>query len=257
MLDLHYTHPVLAHIYDANNSWGRDNDLLLDLAPRTPGHILDVGCGTGMLSVAFAKAGHIVTGIDPAQSMIEVARNRPGGEQATWIVSDARSFRTDERFDLIVMTGHVFQVFLSDDDVLQVLLMMERHLAPHGTLIFETRNPKIDWVRRWDGRTADYDSSYGRVREEFKVIDAKEHFITFETHYYLTEETLVSRSTLRFLPLPELRQRLDEAGLRIKYCYGDWDKTPFHEESDEIIIVAQQTSLLTSDEQEEHLLSLP
>jgi hypothetical protein len=51
------------------------------------------------------------------------------------------------------MTGHAFQVFLEEDDVLAVFATMREHLAENGTVAFESRNPNIDWSARWEGNT--------------------------------------------------------------------------------------------------------
>jgi ubiquinone/menaquinone biosynthesis C-methylase UbiE len=59
--------------------------------PHPRSAILDVGCGTGSLSLLLASAGHDVTGIDFAPAMIEVARSKStrAGSTATFDVQDA------------------------------------------------------------------------------------------------------------------------------------------------------------------------
>ncbi|MBX3074382.1 class I SAM-dependent methyltransferase [Candidatus Obscuribacterales bacterium] len=76
--------------------------------------ILDLGCGTGLLCNAYAERGHHVTGADPSNAMLEVARKKPFGSAIEWIQASAQSFRSSKRFDLIIMTGHAFQVLLED-----------------------------------------------------------------------------------------------------------------------------------------------
>ncbi len=76
MLDLHYTDPALAELYDLDSGWSVDREFYLNLAGSTPKRILDLGCGTGLLGDALAARGHEVTGVDPAAAMLEVARRR-------------------------------------------------------------------------------------------------------------------------------------------------------------------------------------
>lgn len=77
--------------------------------------------------------------------MLAVARDRPHGDKVEWIEATAQAFRSPKRFDLVVMTGHAFQVFLTDEDVRAACLTMREHLAPGGRVVFETRNPAVDW----------------------------------------------------------------------------------------------------------------
>lgn len=105
-----YTDPRLAACYDAANPPEAHYPYYLALAGDEPKAILDMGCGTGRLAVALAEKGHRVTGADPSGGMMKVARGRPGAERVRWIDSDAASLALETRFDLIIMTGHVFQV---------------------------------------------------------------------------------------------------------------------------------------------------
>ena len=150
MPDLHYSHPRLAAVYDHENGWSPDRDFYLALPERPGSDILDLGCGTGLLCEAYAANGHRVTGVDPAGSMLEVARRKPHGSEVSWVHASAEEFRSDKRFDLIVMTGHAFQVHLTDREIDASMQTMRRHLKPGGRVVFESRNPTIDWARIWN-----------------------------------------------------------------------------------------------------------
>lgn len=65
--------------------------LLDDMLPPGQGAILDVGCGTGSLSLLLASQGHIVTGLDFSPAMIEVAQAKAADAsiEADFIVGDA------------------------------------------------------------------------------------------------------------------------------------------------------------------------
>ena len=55
-------------------------------------HVLDVACGTGNAALLAARAGAVVTGLDGAQRLIEVARSRAAadGLEASFVVGDAQ-----------------------------------------------------------------------------------------------------------------------------------------------------------------------
>lgn len=85
-LDLHYVDPRLVALYDLENQRGADTDFYLNLAAELDAcRILDLGCGTGLLTHELATTGRKVTGIDPAPAARRGAgamgrrrRKRPG-----------------------------------------------------------------------------------------------------------------------------------------------------------------------------------
>lgn len=66
-----------AAIYDNFNRWSANDDFYLDLACKTGGHVLDLGCGAGMLACRVAAAGCRVTGVDPAEAMTRTIVDTP------------------------------------------------------------------------------------------------------------------------------------------------------------------------------------
>jgi SAM-dependent methyltransferase len=240
MTDLHYTDPRLARLYDQDCGWGPDLDFYLRLAGPAPRRILDLGCGTGTLCLAFAERGHHVTGADPAAAMLAVAASKPRALQVRWVESDAQSFVSADRFDLIVMTGHAFQVLTDDVAVAKTFDVMHRHLAPGGTVAFETRNPHRDWASRWHGQNGTHLLDGVTVQQSRNVLGASDGQITFATHYAFPEITLTSVSRLRFLSSDEIAIRLKTAGLVVQSLFGDWTGAPFDPMvSDEMIFLAK------------------
>ncbi|MEZ4673141.1 MAG: class I SAM-dependent methyltransferase [Caldilineaceae bacterium] len=76
-LDLHYVDPRLVALYDSANPWGADSDFYLQLADELGAEtIVDLGCGTGLLTTALAVGARTVIGIDPAPAMLAIAQQR-------------------------------------------------------------------------------------------------------------------------------------------------------------------------------------
>ena len=178
-----YADPRLAALYDALNPPDASTAFYLGLPGPPPARILDMGCGTGQLACEFAGRGHHVTGADPAAAMLAVARARPGGDRVRWIQAGAAGLATSDRYDLIIMTGHVFQLLLEDSDVRAALRVLARHLAPGGRIAFETRNPA---VREWQ----DWNPRETRQRVEAAGLVADVHYdISAVTGELVTYET--------------------------------------------------------------------
>jgi SAM-dependent methyltransferase len=118
--------------------------------------VLDIGCGTGALLHMAREAGHTgrLVGLDPAEGMIAQARRR---SDIDWALGDLGSVRFEREFDLAVMTGHAFQVLLTDEEVRQALASVRSALTDGGRFSFETRNPA---VRAWERWTPEHGKSF-------------------------------------------------------------------------------------------------
>ncbi|MFF6993936.1 class I SAM-dependent methyltransferase [Streptomyces sp. NPDC008313] len=79
-------------------------DRLGDWLPRAPGDVLDLGCGTGSLSLLAAEQGHRVTGVDLSPDMIGLARAKLAGRDAVFLTGDAAAPPVGEqRFDAVLV----------------------------------------------------------------------------------------------------------------------------------------------------------
>jgi SAM-dependent methyltransferase len=135
-----FNDPRLVGVYDAAFGWDRDDDLFLALAGENgPARVLDLGCGTGRLTLAMAAAGHRVTGVDPAAASIEAARRKIGAERVTWVVGT--SAELEGSFDVAVLTSHVAQFLVTDEEWDRTFADVHGALVPGGRLVFDTRDP--------------------------------------------------------------------------------------------------------------------
>ncbi|MEV6230479.1 methyltransferase domain-containing protein [Saccharopolyspora shandongensis] len=245
MVDLQFSDRRLAALYDLYCPSDERSDfgfyLPLVMSARS---VLDVGCGTGTLLGIARDNGHPgrLCGLDPAAGMLEVARSRPDIE---WVQADlAAAPAWDQEFDLVVMTGHAFQVLLGDDELRVALTTIAAALTDRGEFAFETRNPLVreweDWHLRYSGGVVD--PAGVAVHCECEVLPVEGDLVT-ATHTYTGQgwdRTLQSRSTLRFLGPEALSAFLADAGLAVAEQFGDWDRSPLRDDSPEIITVARR-----------------
>lgn len=238
-----YTDPNLAQFYDLENGWGEDFDCCLQMA-RASDSILDLGCGTGELIAKLAPHQQAI-GVDPAAAVLEIAKSRPGGEHAIWVNTDARSLDLGQRFDLIVLTGHSFQVFLTKNDQSAVLDTIYRHLTPQGRFIFDTRNPDVkawqNWTRNQSKRHLEH-PQFGRVDVwSHATFDASHSIVTYKTHYQIAsnQQDFRAESKIKFTPKDQISDLIEEAGLMVETWLGDWQGTAFSNTSADIIPVGR------------------
>jgi SAM-dependent methyltransferase len=252
VVDYQFAEPSLAALYDLFCPWDPrgDSGFYLPLVMAADS-VLDVGCGTGMLLRRARAEGHAgrLCGLDPAAAMLAVARaGRTGpagrtGRDIEWVLGDLSDAAWQREFDLIVMTGHAFQVLTGDAQLLAALTAVRSALGPGGRFAFETRNPLVREWEEWVPERAREVSDAGvvvRMAHQVELPVAGD-LVSFTTTYSSPdwERSQVSRSTLRFLDAEALSAFLTRAGLTIDEQYGDWDRSPLGPASPEIITISR------------------
>ncbi|WP_393078655.1 class I SAM-dependent DNA methyltransferase [Streptomyces sp. LN704] len=242
MADRSFSDVPLAALYDTLNPWGPSDNFYLDLV-MSARSVLDVGCGTGRLLARAREAGHRgrLCGLDPAAAMLVQARRRAACE---WVLGDLACARWEREFDLVVMTGHAFQVLLGDGELRAALAAVRRSLTGGGRFVFETRNPAARAWERWTPESArhvtDADGEVVRVWHEVETPVTGDRVTFTETFAHPAwERPRVSRSTLRFLRAEALSGFLAAAGLTVAEQYGDWARGPLTPTAPEIITTAR------------------
>ena len=220
--------PRLVAIYDALNPTGPCEAFYMNLAGSVVQRVLDVGCGTGRLACELAARGHSVTGVDPSDEMLELARQRLNGDRVEWIKGRATEFVVDGEFDLIVMTGHAFQVLLSDRDILDGLERIRKHLSANGRLAFETRNGAVREWEEWTPAATQQKLSVpgaGEIEVHNDIRSVFENVVTYETHFrFGPDDVVVTDDAIRFMEAYELSRFLDAAGFTKIVSFGNWDR---------------------------------
>jgi SAM-dependent methyltransferase len=213
-----FADPRLAALYDLYDPDRSDLDAYVALAEElAAAHVVDVGCGTGALAVRLAALGLRVVGVDPAGASLEVARRKPHADRVTWVHGDATAVQgLALAADLVVMTGNVAQVFVSDDDWTATLDAVRTALRPGGWLAFETRRPEVrDW-ESWDLAPVPITVPGEKPATVARVVTrVAPPLITFETTTTVGEEVVPSSSTLRFRQRQEVEADLRRHGFDV------------------------------------------
>lgn len=64
----------------------------LTLAERIGGEILDLGCGTGRVTIPLAQRSFRITGLDIVPEMLEFAKKKASKLSVDWVEADVRDF---------------------------------------------------------------------------------------------------------------------------------------------------------------------
>ena len=123
---------------------------VLALTQCYTGAVLDLGCGPGRHSVAFAQRGFAVTGVDRTTFLLNLARKRAAkaGVTIEWIHEDMRRFLRPAAFDLACSLFTSFGYFADEADDLRVLRNVYASLKPSGIFVMELMG-KERLARAW------------------------------------------------------------------------------------------------------------
>ncbi len=130
--------------------WPGEIDFYLELARNVKmkgGSILEVGCGTGRVTLQLAREGVPIVGLDLSPSMLDRARQKSRGiPNLRWIEADMQTFDLGETFDLIILPGHTFQYMLTPADQVECLTHIRKHLDRSGKLVIHLDHQDLEWL---------------------------------------------------------------------------------------------------------------
>ncbi len=115
-------------------AYAADMALWRQLADEYGDPVLDVGAGTGRITVELARNGHRVTALDRDPVLLAELARRAAGLAVTTAVADARTFELGARFPLTIVPMQTIQLLGGEHGRLEFLSCAKRHLVPHGVV---------------------------------------------------------------------------------------------------------------------------
>ena len=243
-----------ADLYDRVHTLKEDIPFWVREAKSSGGPVLELGCGTGRVTIPVAQAGVQITGLDNSPAMLSRARARArklglAKEMLRFRLGDMRDFRLGRKFPLVIVPFRSFQLLLSVADQRQTLENVRRHLTSEGRLIFNLFVPDQERLIRESSspvfRREIVDGATGR---RLRISEQNQHdplgqIINART--ILEELDVEGRRAnrwdvayqLRYLYRFEAMHLLEAAGYHVLELYGDFNRRPFDEASTEMIWV--------------------
>jgi ubiquinone/menaquinone biosynthesis C-methylase UbiE len=245
-----------APFYDWENArtlGRRDVAFWRGLARSASGPVLELGCGTGRISLPLARAGMSVVGIDRSAAMLTRAeqrlrRSRLAAGRLTLLRGDIRSlpFRQGT-FSMVLAPYGILQSLLSDRDLRRTLESVSRVLAPGGLFGIDLVPDVPNW-KEYANRVQLRGRAAGGVHltlVETVRQDRRRRLTTFEQRYVVRRSSArtVHRFELSFrtLPVIDLTRRLSRAGFATEALLGDYRGRPWDDRADVWIILARRS----------------
>lgn len=239
-----YEDPVT---YDLDyENYLNDVPFLAEWAEKLNGTIIDLGCGTGRVTIPLAQCGHRLIGVDLHEGMLKRAKEKTVNPPLSvkWVLQDCTKLALDITVPFIYMTGNSFQHFLTNESQNQLLHSVSNHLEANGIFVFNTRFPILSEL-------AEVDSSFRIYRDK---LNRKIHEQNTETYHSLTQilhctsvrEVLDGPDrgsieqdsiSLRYVYPLEMERLLEQNDFAILDTYSSWNKKPLESSSSEMIYV--------------------
>lgn len=154
-----------------NGSYENAGELQKNLAAEK-GTVLDLGCGTGTLTLLLSKAGYDMIGVDNSEEMLAIAREKSEGE-ILYLLQDMREFELYGTVGAVCSVCDSLNYILKEEELVQVFSLVNNYLYPGGVFVF-------DFNTVYKYRTVIGDATIAENREDCSFI--------WENYYHEEEE---------------------------------------------------------------------
>lgn len=231
---------LAARFYDLGE---RKDDIpfILKYAKKVDGEILELGCGTGRVTIPLLRRGYKVTAVDSSRNMIQRINQKthslPVRERLQIMHGDITNINLKKRYKLILMPYRVFQCFLTVVEQKKALLNVRRHLSANGLFIFDQYFPNLSILSQIPSAEmvdARYKIGKTTVIKTHQAIkhDELNQVVTTRLRYYLSDKNrkhLITQNTfpMRYSFKAETEHLLQICGFNVKNVYSDFRSTKF------------------------------
>jgi len=244
-----------APFYDWENAQTlgrRDVAFWRRIATRAPGPVLELGCGTGRVTMPLARAGVEIVGVDRSAPMLERARKRRRGG-ALKGTSHVRLVRADIRalpfgsgsFPTVIAPYGILQSLTRPRDLTAALDAVARVTASGGTFGIDLV-PDVPKWREYSNRVQLRGRSNGAHLTLVESVrqDAKRRLTTFHQTFLERRGSRIQEHefelTFRTLSVAEMSRQLERAGFRVDAVLGDYRGRPWDDRAEVWIILARR-----------------
>lgn len=210
-----------------------------------PGKALDLGCGTGTLTVPLAQKGWQVTAVDLSADMLAVAdaKAREAGVQVHWVQQDMRELQVGTGFDLVISMCDSLNYITKLSELQRVFQQANQALRAGGILLFDLNSYfKLSQVFGDNVFTVNEEEIAYIWENEF---DSQEQVCLMDITFFVQEANGYFRRFSEFhqeraYQVSEIQQALVNAGFQVLGIYAEQTFVEPDAETERIYYVAQK-----------------
>jgi SAM-dependent methyltransferase len=240
----------LPELYDEQYQYYREDlNFYRQLVHDYGSPVLELGAGTARVSVALAKAGHHVVGIELSEAMVLKGQEYIARENLTDHVTlqqgDMRGLELSQKFPVVIAPFNTLMHAYTLPDQDATLATVKKHLEPGGVFAFDVYTPNFSNLNVLR-REGEWEHVGGERAELFlyQTLDAENQML--ESRYYLDtvrEDGVLTRQTSvlkqRFYMRFELERLLYQAGFQNVQLYGGFDKRRYSAKEVVMVVVCR------------------
>jgi ubiquinone/menaquinone biosynthesis C-methylase UbiE len=245
-----------ADFYDWENAQTldrRDVAFWQRMAQRANGPVLELGCGTGRVTIPVARTGARIVAVDRSEEMLAYARRRAKRARLAGSVSYVRGdiralpFNRTTRFDLVMAPYGILQSLIREADLAAALESIARVLAPRGVFGLDLV-PDLPVWKEYRNRVRFRGARRGgtsRITLVESVRQDRARRLTIFDEEYIERRNGTRRVhnfslVFRTLSVRQMTSRLERAGLRVRALLGDYNGKPWDPRADVWLILAEK-----------------
>lgn len=222
---------------------------------RGPGRILELGAGSGRVTIPLARDGHEVVAVDQSAPMLGRLTARlarlpaAAAGRVTPLPGELCTFTAPGKFPLVIAAFNVLEHLYTRGEVDACLRRVAAHLAPGGAFAFDVQLPDLAWLirdptKRW-AKTRFTDPSTGRAMfySTNHDYDPVSQIVVIRLYYEPVDgrgPTRVVKLTQRKFFPAELEALVAHAGLRVVDRYGDFSWAPLDGSAESQVLVCER-----------------
>jgi len=229
-----------------------DLDFYLDLAHEIGSPVLEIGAGTGRITILLAEEGHIVWGIDNSSQMLNICTrhisNLPKkiSNKINLVQGDMRKFSLTTKFPLCIIPFRAFLHNLTIEDQINTLNCINQHLLPDGIIALDMFVPLYHILskREWQDEILEdelaYENSGVSVFCHIEHDPEQQILNIFNTYKQKNKKEQTLKMIYRYIFRYEMELLLKQTGFKVEHLYGDFQKQDYNYHSGLSIFIARK-----------------